>query len=135
MLRVLPPTNQTCPATNEIVADGEKLLQGRIQDFFRRGALFSFSTSTPINHIVFFWQTTSCIRKPQVISRGVRTPCTLPLDPSPLQKVETTSTLCSKLFAYMLRVSLAHGKLVLQHAWRDFPLILSNQKSVFTQIC
>ena len=33
------------------------------------GALVSCSTSTPINHIVFF-QNTSCIRKPQVISGG-----------------------------------------------------------------
>ena len=51
--------------------------------FLGGGALVSFSTSTPINHIVFFWQNTSCIRKPQVISGrgGVRTPCTLPLDP------------------------------------------------------
>ena len=51
----------------------------------RRGALISCSTSTPTNHIVFFFsQNTSCIRKPQVISRGgggVRTPCTLSLDP------------------------------------------------------
>ena len=48
------------------------------------GVLVSCSTSTPINHIVFFWQNTSCIRKPQVIlggGGGVRTPCTLPLDP------------------------------------------------------
>ena len=53
--------------------------------FSRGGALVSCSTSTPINHIVFFLQNTSCIRKPQVISEGggggVRTPCTLPLDP------------------------------------------------------
>ena len=77
MLRMLPPTNQACPGTNEEVAGWEKLSQ----------------------------------------------------------KVETTSTFCSKLFTYMLRVSLAQGKLVLQHAWRDFRLILSNQKSVFTQIC
>ena len=28
-----------------------------------------------------FLQNTSCIRKPQVISGGVDTPCTLPLDP------------------------------------------------------
>ena len=51
--------------------------------FLGGGALVSCSTSTPINHIVFFWQNTSCIRKPQVISgggRGIRTPCTLPLD-------------------------------------------------------
>ena len=39
--------------------------------FLGRGALVSCSTSTPINHIVFFFvQNTSCIRKPQVISRG-----------------------------------------------------------------
>ena len=35
-----------------------------------------------ICHSFFFLQNTSCIRKPQVISGGgVRTPCTLPLDP------------------------------------------------------
>ena len=52
--------------------------------FLGGGALVSCSTSTPINHIVFFWQKTSCIKKPQVISLGgggVRTPYTLPLDP------------------------------------------------------
>ena len=58
--------------------------------FLGGGALVSCSTSTPINHIVFFLQNTSCIRKPQVISEGggggVRTPCTLPLDP-PLKQV------------------------------------------------
>ena len=43
-----------------------QLNQGRIQDFFLGGgALVSCSTSTPINHIVFFLQNTSCIRKPQ----------------------------------------------------------------------
>ena len=35
--------------------------------FLGGGALVSCSTSTPINHIVFFSQNTSCIRKPQVI--------------------------------------------------------------------
>ena len=53
--------------------------------FLGGGALVSCFTSTPINHIVFFLQNTSCIRKPQVISGGgggrVRTPCTLPRDP------------------------------------------------------
>ena len=55
--------------------------------FLGGGALVSCSTSTPINHLVFFPQNTSCIRKPQVISTGggVHTPCTLPLDP-PLRK-------------------------------------------------
>ena len=39
--------------------------------FLGGGALVSCSTSTPINHIVFFCvQNTSCIRKPRVISGG-----------------------------------------------------------------
>ena len=38
------------------------------------GALVCCSTSTPITHIVFFWQNTSCIRKPQVISGGDKHP-------------------------------------------------------------
>ena len=39
--------------------------------FLGGGPIVSCSTSTPINHIVFFFlQNTSCIRKPQVISRG-----------------------------------------------------------------
>ena len=38
--------------------------------FLGGGALVSCSTSTPINHIVFFFQNTSCIWKPQVISGG-----------------------------------------------------------------
>ena len=39
------------------------------------GALVSCSTSTPVNHIVFWGQNTSCIRKPQVISgRGGANP-------------------------------------------------------------
>ena len=57
--------------------------QGRIQDFFMRGCtrlLLYFNTNKP-HTIVFFLQNTSCIRKPQVISGGVRTPCTLPIDP------------------------------------------------------
>ena len=44
------------------------LSQGRIQvEILGGGELVSCSTSTPINHIVFFLQNTSCIRKPQVI--------------------------------------------------------------------
>ena len=45
-------------------------LRGGSRIFSRGGALVSCSTSTPINHIVFFWQNTGCIRKPQVISGG-----------------------------------------------------------------
>ena len=59
--------------------------------FLGGGAVVSWSTSTPINHIVFFffWQNTSSIRKPQVISGGtVRIPCTLPLH-SPLNMLWT----------------------------------------------
>ena len=56
--------------------------------FLGGGALVSCSISTPINHIVFFFsQNTSCIRKPQVISGGGRTPCTLPLDPPLSQEI------------------------------------------------
>ena len=38
--------------------------------FLGGGTLVSYSTSTPINHIVFFWRNTSWIRKPPVISGG-----------------------------------------------------------------
>ena len=45
--------------------------RGGSRIFLGEGALVSCSTSTPTNHIVFFfWQNTSCIRKPQVISGG-----------------------------------------------------------------
>ena len=57
--------------------------RGGSRILFRRGCtrlLLYFNTNRP--HIFFFWQKTSCIRKPQVISGGGgRTPCTLPLDP------------------------------------------------------
>ena len=43
------------------------------------------STSTPINHIVFFFvQNTSCIRKPQVISGGGGGGAPPPPPPHPL---------------------------------------------------
>ena len=45
------------------------------------GALVSCSTSTPINHTVFFLQNTCCIRKPQVISGEGAHPSHPPLDP------------------------------------------------------
>ena len=60
--------------------------RGGSRIFFQEagGALVSCSTSTPINHIVFFLQNTSCIRNcrsSQGWGVGVRTSCTLPLDP------------------------------------------------------
>ena len=65
-------------------------LTGADPGFFLGGVctrlLLYFNTNKP--HSFFFWQNTSCIRKPQVISggEGVRTPCTLPLDPPLIEK-------------------------------------------------
>ena len=58
--------------------------------FLGGGALVSCSTSTPINHIVFlfflfFWRRIPVVlenrRSSRGVEGGVRTPCTLPLDP------------------------------------------------------
>ena len=59
--------------------------RGGSRIFFRRGCtllLLYFNTNKP-HSFFFFFQNTSCIRKPQVISGegGGRTPCTLSLDP------------------------------------------------------
>ena len=57
--------------------------RGGSRIFFRRGCtrlLLYFNTNKP-HSFLFFLQNTSCIRKPHVISGGLRTPCTLPLDP------------------------------------------------------
>ena len=78
--------------------------QGRVQDFFLGGgALGSCSTSTPVNHLIFFLQNTSCIRKPQVISGGGgRTPCTLPLDPPLVVYNDIYSdTMCGVVFGHV----------------------------------
>ena len=65
--------------------------QGRIQDFFYEGVHSSLaSTSTPINHIVFFLQNTSCIRKPQVISGGGGGEAAHPLHSPPRSAPGTT---------------------------------------------
>ena len=56
-------------------------VRGGSRILFRRGCtrlLLFFNSNKPR---FFFLQNTSCIRKPQVISGGGRTPCTLPLDP------------------------------------------------------
>ena len=49
--------------------------------FLGEGALVSCSSSTPINHIVFFLEDHQLYQKTAGHLRGVRTPCTLPLDP------------------------------------------------------
>ena len=71
--------------------------------FLGGGALVSCSTSTPINHIVFFPQNTSCIRKPQVISGGAAHPLHLPLDP-PLY-THTQSRTENSLFQFWLTIT------------------------------
>ena len=58
--------------------------RGGSRIFFRRGCrwIVSCSTSTPINHIVFFFCRIPVVLENWKSSRGgVRTPCTLPLDP------------------------------------------------------
>ena len=59
------------------------LLAGADPGFFLGGgALVSCSTSTPINHIVFFFCRIPVVLENRRSSQwGVRTPCTLPLDP------------------------------------------------------
>ena len=55
-------------------------MQGRIQDFFQEGV----HSSLPINHIVFFFCRIPVVLENRRSSQGgggVRTPCTLPLDP------------------------------------------------------
>ena len=51
--------------------------------FLGGGALVSCFTSTPINHIVFFFCRIPVVLENRRSSQGagVRTPCTLPLDP------------------------------------------------------
>ena len=65
------PENLPVLQTGESVASlfAYDIYPGADPGFFSgRGALVSCSTSTPVNHIVFWGHNTSCIRKPQVIS-------------------------------------------------------------------
>ena len=57
--------------------------RGGFRIFFRRGALVSCSTSTAINHIVFFFGRIPVVLENRRSSQGGGggTPCTLPLDP------------------------------------------------------
>ena len=67
--------------------------------FLRGGALVSCSASTPINHIVFFLQNTSCIRKPQVISeRGGAHPLHPPPRSAPVLPPDWSKKSCNSCF-------------------------------------
>ena len=59
--------------------------------FLGGGALFCCSTSTPINHNCFFCRIPVVLENRRS-SQGVRTPCTLPLDP-PLLYIYTSQCL------------------------------------------
>ena len=80
--------------------------RGGSRIFFRRGCtrlLLYFNANKPHS---FFWQNTSCIRKPQVISGGwVRTPCTLPLD-LPLHEIKQQLEVILVLFSFQYFVLL-----------------------------
>ena len=71
ILAIIPATRYTCVFFATYTCVPSCFVAGTDPGFFLEGgALVSCSTSTPINHIVFFLQNTSCIRKPQVISGG-----------------------------------------------------------------
>ena len=73
--------------------------------FLGGGALVSCSTSTPINHIVlfFFCRIPVVLENRRSSQGGVRTPCTLPLDP-PLH-VHTWSTISSPWTSSLSRIA------------------------------
>ena len=104
--------------------------------FLGGGALVSCSTSTPINHI-FFLQNTSCIRKPQVISGGggVRTPCTLPLDPplhfierTPLSRTRVLSSFKKQNGYQYLKYCLCPVPISSQHHWKSYWCLLISRE-------
>ena len=77
--------------------------------FLGGGALVSCATSTPINHIVFFFflQNTSCTRKPQVISGGgVRTPSTLPPRSAPASRTPLVMDVLVLVVLVVMQISL-----------------------------
>ena len=82
--------------------------RGGSRIFFRRGALVSCSTSTPINHIVFFLQNTSCMRKAQVISgKGAH-----PLHPPPrsVPAFGISVPLRGGIWIFSLQITLTKGR-------------------------
>ena len=92
--------------------------------FLGGGALVSCSTLTPINHIVFF------CRIPVVLENrrssrggGVRTPCTLPLDP-PLFFIDFVR--CVIKFASVL---------LIQHASYLFCMVIIKHPSNYFKVC
>ena len=93
--------------------------------FLGGGALVSCSSSTPINHIVFFLQNTSCIRKPQVISGGGGDEH--PLHPPPRSAPGGCVTTVEFMF------DSARHRSASRHAWIE--LELNVQGSSQTNIC
>ena len=61
------------------------------------GTLVSCSTSTPINHIYFFFLAEYQLKTAGHLGGGVRIPCTLPLDPPLIQDlVKGSSDKCPR---------------------------------------
>ena len=78
----LPPTCVTLKTSKESAGADPGFFLGA-------GALVSCSTSTPINHIVsFFCRIPVVLENRRSSQGGVRTPCTLPLDPPLVCNVE-----------------------------------------------
>ena len=73
--------------------------------FLGGGALVSCSTSTPINHTVFFFSTEYQLywKTAGHLGGGGRTPCTLPLDP-PLEVV-LIWLFCPQIFQWQVTPS------------------------------
>ena len=109
--------------TGTQVRDGSRI-------FVRRGCtrlLLYFNTNKP-HSFFFFLQSTSCIRKPQVISGGgVCTPCTLPLDPHLQLPLALTSYIFTgRLVRSLTGSSLPQGSPPL--AWSHFLAFTSHTK-------
>ena len=80
--------------------------------FLGGGALVSCSTSTPISHIVFFFGTIPVLFENRRSSQGggVRTPCTLPLDPPLRGLLFITSNESATFLGYFLKPQVAQAR-------------------------
>ena len=186
-MRVLPSTNQTCPATNQVVAGCETLLQtvessstfcNKIRaccGFYRpktnlfrvwrdsRVILSTSQTCLATNQLVAGWETLlQTVESSSTFCNKIRACCgfyrpktnlfrvwrdsRVILSTSQtclatnqlvagwetlLQTVESSSTFCSKLRACC---GFNRPQTNLSRVWRDSRVILSNQKTVFTEL-